>query len=192
MALIPQVFFKLLLCSAWSAKGGDPEIAHYLLHSEGIPMNLWKSYEREGEIKKRSSTEEEAEGSGQEGRGTQTHEAKENTQAPEAKRKRRAEASLYMKTSSEPVARRDAFLEAEREAQLQTTQGEMGQKKEEEAEAEAAEERQRREEKMRAAASVKSSFVATHFRKSSKAKKGTTLKPKKVVKGGKLKNKCFR
>ena len=102
-------------------------------------MNLWKSYEREGEIKKRSSTEEEAEGSGQEGRGT--NEAKENTQAPEAKRKRRAEASLYMKTSSEPVARRDAFLEAEREAQLQTTQGEkdMGQKKEEEAEAEAAE-----------------------------------------------------
>lgn len=157
-------------------------------------MNLWKSYEREGEIKKRSSTEEEAEGSGQEGRGTQTHEAKENTQAPEAQRKRRAEASLYMKTSSEPVARRDAFLEAERQAQLQTKTGDndIGKQKEEEAEAEAAEERQRREEKMRAAASVKSSFVATHFRESSKAKKGTTIKPKKVVKGGKLKNKSFR
>jgi hypothetical protein len=157
-------------------------------------MNLWKSYEREGEIKKRSSTEEEADGSGQEGPGTQTHEAKENTQAPEAKRKRRAEASLYMKTSSEPVARRDAFLEAEREAQLQTKTGDNdnGKQKEEVAEAEAAEERQRREEKMRAAASVKSSFVATHFRESSKAKKGTTIKPKKVVKGGKLKNKCFR
>ena len=159
-------------------------------------MNLWKSYEREGEIKKRSSTEEGAEGSGQECPGTQTYEAKESTQAPEAKRKRRAEASLYMKTSSEPVARRDAFLEAEREAQLQTKTGDNAEQsarpKEEEAEAEAAEERQRREEKMRVAASVKSSFVATHFRESSKAKKGTTIKPKKVVKGGKLKNKSFR
>ena len=160
-------------------------------------MNLWKSYEREGEIKKRSSTEEEAEGSGQEGPGTQTHEAKESSQAPEAKRKRRAEASLYMKTSSEPVARRDAFLEAEREAQLQTKTGdnaeESGRPKEEEAEA--AEERQRREERMRAAASVKSSFVSTHFRlpsQASNAQKGTTIKPKKVVKGGKLKNKSFR
>lgn len=169
--------FAGTLARSWSAAGGNAEVAHYILHSDiSVAENMWRMYEREEELKQgphATDAEGAAGGAAKEG-------------------------EMQSKVSNTAAVCNEASAESQNESQKQSQLEKQPTATATEAAAAAVEEAAaQQEERVRekAAACVKSRFVATHFRESKKDLAAKTLKLQgkpKTKKKYKFKNKCFK